>query len=192
MLASFLTLPIIVLLLADLNVVFKGVMEDMFEQDREDTLSAADKSTCQKLLLMVSVKDKLFTEDQRNTAKKLLARLEGDRRRKCRASEGRAIRGGVDDNDLVSAGPSVREELLIVSSKKKRKRGTPRKGEDASSGKDFKGTQGRESEIDGDGFKVNETFFTHDFMFIRCPKITDFQCRYVHSFTPMTKRTGAT
>jgi hypothetical protein len=139
-------------------------MEDMFEQDREDTLSPADKSTCQKLLLMVSVKDKLFSEDQRMTAKKLLARLEGDRRRKCRASEGRVIRGGVDDNDLVSAGPGIREELLIVSSKKKRKRGTPRKCEDAASGRDGKGTQGRDSEVDGDGFKVNETIFSNSFL----------------------------
>ena len=135
-------------------VDLKGVMEDIFEQDQEGTLSAADKESCQRLLLMVSVKEKMFSKDQRNTAKKLLSRLEGDRRRKCRDSEGgRADRRSVGpgDGEIVDSG--IRKELLIVSSKKKRtKRGTPRKGEDGKS------TPRRDSDIDEDGFKVSKSF----------------------------------
>jgi hypothetical protein len=125
-------------------------MEDIFEQEKEDTLSSADKESCQKLLLMVSVKEKIFSKEQRNTAKKLLARLEGDRRRKCRVSEG----GGRADRRSIDTAPaesSIRKELMIISSKKKRKRGTPRKGEDGASSK---GTPRRESDIDEDGYKV--------------------------------------
>jgi hypothetical protein len=126
-------------------------MEDIFEQDREDALSAADKESCQKLLLMVSVKTKIFSKDQRNTAKKLLAKLEGDRRRKCRVSEG----GRADRNSMQPesepADSGIRKELLIISSKKKRKQRTPRKSTDVASSK---GTPHRESEIDEDGFKV--------------------------------------
>ena len=103
-------------------------MEDIFEQDREDTLQPSEKSLCQKLLLTVSVKDKLFTEEQRNTAKKLLQRLEGDRRRKCRTSEGEPIRRRVDAHVevLASTSPAIHEALLIRSSKRKRKKRTPK------------------------------------------------------------------
>lgn len=125
-------------------------MEDIFEQEREDTLSSADKESCQRLLLMVSVKEKMFSKEQRNTAKKLLARLEGDRRRKCRVSEGGKVDRRSIDQD-VPAGSSIRKELMIVSSKKKRKRGTPRKNDDVASSK---GTPRRESDIDEDGYKV--------------------------------------
>jgi hypothetical protein len=55
-------------------------MEDIFEQDRENALSPEDKETCQKLLLMISVKEKMFSKEQRQTASKLLSRLEGDRK----------------------------------------------------------------------------------------------------------------
>ena len=132
---------------------FQGVMEDIFEQEREDTLSAADKESCQKLLLMVSVKEKIFSKDQRNTAKKLLARLEGDRRRKCRVSEGgRADRRSVDQSEREPSDAGIRKELMIVSSKKKRKRGTPRKSDDGASSKR---SPRRESDIDEDGFKLH-------------------------------------
>lgn len=95
----------------------KGVMEDIFEQDREGTLPSSEKVSCQTLLLTISVKETMFNEIQRSTAKKLLQRLEGDRRRKCRTSNIGA--GANADDDDVST-PSVRKELLIVSSKKKR------------------------------------------------------------------------
>ena len=139
------------------TLLSKGVMEDIFEQDKEDTLTPADKESCQKLLLMVSVKEKIFSKEQRNTAKKLLARLEGDRRRKCRVSEGgdRTDRRSLGHADEPANSASTPKELLIVSSKKKRKRGTPRKGDDGASGKS---TPRRESDIDEDGFKVTTLF----------------------------------
>lgn len=153
-------------------VDLKGVMEDIFEQEREDTLQASDKTTCQKLLLTISVKHTIFTDEQRTTAKKLLQKLEGDRRRKCRTSEGEPIRrrgeGKYGLDDLI-AGPAIREELLIVSSKKKKKKRTPRKlkEEDVDGGADGsdldadaedeapvnKKIKRSSEEVDEDGFK---------------------------------------
>lgn len=137
-------------------VDLKGVMEDIFEQEREGTLPSTEKATCQKLLLVISVKKKMFSEEQRKTALKLLARLEGDRRRKCRVSEGGTISMRGDDD---GAAPFIREELRIVSSKKKRrgKRGTPRKSKGGDSDMDEDGARSprRSDSIDGDGFKVS-------------------------------------
>lgn len=70
-------------------------------------------------LLCISVKHKLFNENHRATAKKMLDSLDGDRRRKCRTSN-----IGIETNDESFSAPSIRKELLIVSSKKKRIRGT--------------------------------------------------------------------
>lgn len=140
-------------------VDLKGLMEDIFEQDREDALPSSEKETCQKLLLTISVKEKLFSSAQRDTAKKLLQKLEGDRRRKCRTSN-----IGADANlgdDSVSA-PSIRKELLIVSSKKKRKstgrRQNKADGEDESDSdeekKDSKKKSRKDSDlVDEDGFR---------------------------------------
>lgn len=126
-------------------------MEDIFEQQSEDTLSTADKESCQKLLLMVSVKEKIFSKDQRNTAKKLLAMLEGDRRRKCRVSEGgRADRRNVDQAESYPTDSGIRKELMIVSSKKKRKRGIPRKSDERG-----KRSPRRESDLDEDGYRLH-------------------------------------
>ena len=170
-------------------VDLKGVMEDIFEQDQEGTLSAADKESCQRLLLMVSVKEKMFSKDQRNTAKKLLSRLEGDRRRKCRDSEGgRADRlsVGPSESELVDSG--IRKELLIVSSKKKRtKRGTPRKGEDGKS------TPRRDSDIDEDGFKVSKSTSVRYLCFIPRELLSSsFFRAFIFSFTLIMRKTGLT
>jgi hypothetical protein len=133
--------------------------EDIFEQDRDDTLPPSEKAICQKLLLTISVKSKLFSQSQRDTAKKLLDRLEGDRRRKCRSSN-----IGIDTNvvDETLFAPSIRKELLIVSSKKKRKKGSKKQtkaadNEDGESDTDDENTQTkkktiRESDLDEDGF----------------------------------------
>ncbi len=151
-------------------VDLKGVMEEIFEQDKDDSLQASDKATCQKLLLTISVKEKIFNEEQRDTAKKLLQKLEGDRRRRCRTSEGEPHRrrgGGNMTVEDLNFGPTIREELLIKSSRKKRKRRTPRKGKEEDivdehvPGSDKEGEEvpekneiERESEqIDEDGFK---------------------------------------
>ena len=77
----------------------------------------SEKATCQKLLLTITAKHRLFNESQRDTARKLLDSLEGDRRRKCRTNIGSEASAGDD----IFLAPSIRKELLIVSSKKKRK-----------------------------------------------------------------------
>lgn len=100
----------------------KGVMEDIFEQDSMETLPSSEKATCQKLLLTITVKENMFNDEQRKTAQRLLNRLEGDRRRKCRTSN-----IGADAHVEVVPGESIRKELLIVSSKKRRRRGGKKK-----------------------------------------------------------------
>ena len=101
----------------------KGLMEDMFEQDSMETLPASEKVTCQNLLLTITVKQNMFSDEQRKTAQRLLSRLEGDRRRKCRTSN---IGAGAHDEAVVP-GATIRKELLIVSSKKRRRRGGKKK-----------------------------------------------------------------
>jgi len=142
-------------------VDLKGVMEDIFQQDREDTLPSSEKATAQTLLLTISVKHKLFNQTQRDTAKKLMQRLEGDRRRKCRTNTGADAN---DDDDDGTSAPSIRKELLIVSSKKK-KRSRGRKQskaldneDDESDTDDEKGQTKKKSHkeselLDEDGFK---------------------------------------
>merc|ERR1712150_442431 len=49
----------------------KSMMDGIFEDVEDDNLSEEEKSNCQKLLLTISVKAKIFTEDQRNTARLL-------------------------------------------------------------------------------------------------------------------------
>merc|ERR1712176_256544 len=66
--------------IADLKSMMEGIIED----EEDGNLPQSEKLTCQKLLLTISVKDKIFSEDQRSLAKGLLRRLEGDRKRRCR------------------------------------------------------------------------------------------------------------
>eukprot|EP00985_Skeletonema_marinoi_P011846 scaffold5626_cov99-Skeletonema_marinoi.AAC.2 len=101
----------------------KGVMEDIFEQDSMETLPSSEKASCQNLLLTITVKQNMFNDEQRKTAQRLLSRLEGDRRRKCRTSN-----IGADTHvEAIVPGESIRKELLIVSSKKRRRRGGKKK-----------------------------------------------------------------
>lgn len=65
----------------------KSMMESVLEEAEDDALPAIEKSTCQKLLLQISVNEKLFNEQQRHFARNMLKRLEGDRRRRCRTSD---------------------------------------------------------------------------------------------------------
>ncbi len=104
----------------------KSLMEDIIDQADEDTLPQSERAICQKLLLTISLKDKLFAEDQRMYAKTMLARLEGDRRRKCRTSDGefhfKKVKRGepiTGDGTGVFAAKNL---LLIQGSKKKRKK----------------------------------------------------------------------
>jgi Bromodomain len=102
----------------------KSMMQSTFEDDDEDALSSEEKNACQKLLLTVSVKDKLFNEEQRLVAKKFLKRFEGDRRRRCRTSEQPRFRPGIEHDEPVAG---IREELMIMGKKRKKrkKRGEP-------------------------------------------------------------------
>lgn len=101
----------------------KSMMESVLDEAEDNTLPAIEKSTCQRLLLQISINEKLFNEQQRHYAKSMLKKLEGDRRRRCRTSEqprftpGRSRRGD-DDN----AGDAIIEELRIVSTKKPRRK----------------------------------------------------------------------
>jgi hypothetical protein len=92
------------------------MMDGIFEDIEDDNLAAIEKTNCHKLLLTISCKAKLFSEDQRNLARILLERLEGDRRRKCRTGD----EGRLADNEPEAV--VVNEHLMIRSSKKKRKK----------------------------------------------------------------------
>ncbi len=101
----------------------KSMMDGIFEDMDDDNLSEEDKSTCEKLLLTISCKIKLFSENQRNIAKKLLKRLEGDRRRKCRDGGDEHGRLSMSSRATVDpASPAINESLLIRSSKKPKKK----------------------------------------------------------------------
>lgn len=98
----------------------KSLMESMFDDDEEEeALSSTEKDACQKLLLTVSVKGKIFNDEQRALAKKFLKRLEGDRRRRCRTSEQPRFQPGDTNDDPVV---SIREELMITGKKKVKKK----------------------------------------------------------------------
>lgn len=101
----------------------KSMMEGILLDAEDDSLPQSEKSLCQKLLLTISIKERLFNEEQRKLARILLKRLEGDRRRRCRES--------MDQPDRVSLGnvaetadgaTGVREELLILSKHQRKKR----------------------------------------------------------------------
>ena len=74
-----------------------GLMEGVFEDIEDDNLPQSDKTICQNLLLMVSVKEKIFSSEQRTHARKMLKRLEGDRRRRCRTN---GDEGGRHENSI--------------------------------------------------------------------------------------------
>jgi hypothetical protein len=97
----------------------KSMMEGIFDEADDDTLPSEDKAVCQKLLLTVSVKEKLFNEQQRHMAKIMLKRLEGNRRRRCRTSDQPSRRPrNVEGGDDVA----IREELRIVGKKRRKRR----------------------------------------------------------------------
>lgn len=99
----------------------KAMMEGIFDEDEDDSLPSEEKAMCQKLLLTISVKEKLFTEEQRHMARSMLKRLEGSRRRRCRTSEqGSSQRASPGRRGRQNE--EIREELRIVSSKKKRRK----------------------------------------------------------------------
>lgn len=102
----------------------KSMMDGIFEEEEDDALPQTEKATCQKLLLTISVKAKLFAEDQRNLAKVMLKRLEGDRRRRCRTGGGdgpyRFKRSRFEKEPLEKN--NAPQELLIIGKQKRKKR----------------------------------------------------------------------
>lgn len=106
--------------IAKFQADLKSMMENLLDEEEDDTLSPDQKAAAQNLLLTISVKKKIFNEDQRAFARKMLKRLEGNRRRRCRTTDQtseKAIPGGRGrGND------EIREELRIVSKKIKKRR----------------------------------------------------------------------
>ena len=94
----------------------KSMMQSLIEEDEDEGLSSDEKSACQTLLLTISVKEKMFTDEQRALARSLLKRFEGDRRRRCRTTD-RKFKPGAGDST-----PVVREELMIRGKKRKKRR----------------------------------------------------------------------
>lgn len=98
----------------------KSMMESIFEEDDDEALSKDEKAICQKLLLTISVKEKLFNDDQRRLARAFLKRIEGDRRRRCRTSEQPRFNPGVNEDDAPAS--AIPEELMIRGKKKPKKK----------------------------------------------------------------------
>jgi hypothetical protein len=98
----------------------KSMMEGIFEETEDDEISGDEKASCQKLLLTISVKEKIFTEEQRRLARMFLKRLEGNRKRRCRTAEQPRFQPGAVDED--DGGGAYIEELMIVGKKRKKRR----------------------------------------------------------------------
>lgn len=94
----------------------QGMMDGIFDDLDDNKLSQGDKAICEKLLLTISVKEKLFNASHRNIARDMLQRLEGDRRRRCRDNDDRFASSNKDTEVVTD------ERLMIRSSKKTRKR----------------------------------------------------------------------
>ncbi|KAL3945244.1 MAG: hypothetical protein SGBAC_000655 [Bacillariaceae sp.] len=109
----------------------KSMMEGIFDEVEDGSLPSEEKAIAAKLLLTISVKEKLFNEDQRHIARSMLKRLEGDRRRRCRTSDA-ADRAHTPSSRSRRGDTEIREELRIVKKRKKRRK----KGEDPDVGDD--------------------------------------------------------
>ena len=97
----------------------KSMMESILDEADDEELSMADKDICQRLLFTISVKEKIFTDEQRRIARMYLKRLEGDRKRRCRTSEASRFAPGPDDSGrAVGSAP----DSLIFKEKKRRRR----------------------------------------------------------------------
>jgi hypothetical protein len=94
----------------------QGMMDGIFDDLDDNKLSQDDKAICEKLLLTISVKEKLFNAAQRNVARDMLQRLEGDRRRRCRDNDDKFNSSSKETEAVMD------ERLMIRSSKKTRKK----------------------------------------------------------------------
>lgn len=129
----------------------KSMMDGILEEAEDDSLQNSDKQACQKLLLTISIKERLFTDEQRHLARSLLKRLEGDRKRRCRTStDGPTSR--ISNSRAIHETPEkeygIPDNLLILSKQQRRKRrkdaGTKRRSK--------KGGGEDDDDVDEDGY----------------------------------------
>ena len=134
----------------------KSLMEGLLDEAEDDSLSSEDKASGLKLLLTITMNEKMFNDDQRRFAKTTLKRLEGNRRRRCRTSEpggnqnqrSSPMKQTSRDDDPFE----IREELRIVSSKKIKKR-RRKGGEDEPH--ESKRRKNDSLDIGDDGYKIH-------------------------------------
>lgn len=96
----------------------KSMMESVFDDEDEEGLSKDEKEVCMKLLLTISVKEKMFNDEQRHLARSFLKRLEGGRRRRCRTTDQARFAPGAEDEPA----SAIPEELMIRGKKRRRRR----------------------------------------------------------------------
>ena len=123
----------------------KSMMDGIFLDAEDESLPQSEKAICEKLLLTISIKERLFNDEQRKLARNMLKRLEGDRRRRCRTSTeqpGRLSTGTFRQADEGSS--EVREELLILSKHQRKKRRQDKSAEEPTA------KRSRKSSIEGE------------------------------------------
>jgi len=109
--------------MADLTSMMDGIIIE----NEDGNLQEDEKQLVKNILLKLSLKDKLFTRDQRDHAKKMLNRLEGDRRRKCRANRNDKV-GRHTNRYVAELGPIDKDENN-QKPKEKKKRGRKAKSD---------------------------------------------------------------
>jgi hypothetical protein len=130
----------------------KGMMDGILEEAEDDSLQSEDKQACQKLLLTISVKESIFSEEERHLARSLLKRLEGDRRRRCRTSTdgpGSRLSNTRSSQPDADKGYAIPEGLLILSKQQRRKR---RQTKDGVDGRRRKAGGEDDDALDEDGY----------------------------------------
>ena len=100
------------------------MMDGILDEAEDDSLPSPEKMACQKLLLTISMKERMFNDEQRLLARSLLKRLEGDRRRRCRTSTEQGSRFSNRGRQPIEVkdNSAIHEQLRIVSSKQRKKR----------------------------------------------------------------------
>ncbi len=131
----------------------KAMMEGIFDEEEDDALSNEEKATCQKLLLTISVKEKLFNEEQRHMGRSMLKRLEGSRRRRCRTSDLNNNAPRLSPGRRGRQSLPIREELRIVGKKKKQRRKRGEADDEKVRREEF--SDETDNETGEDGYKVH-------------------------------------
>jgi Bromodomain len=142
---------------ADFMADLKSLMENLLDDAEDDNLQAEERAIAQKLLLTISVKEKLFNDEHRRYARNMLKLLDGNRRRRCRETDQQHDQFSSVNK---SGDGEIREELRIVSSKKKKrkKRGEKDDKNDIKSGdqdQTIRKRRKKKPEIGEDGFKIH-------------------------------------